>query len=191
MKNTAKAIRILTLAPILAGIMLICIQAARPEVFSNGSYFAYTFFLLTVLPVFAYPMQKLLPHFREKGREGQRHLAMIFAFLGYVLDCTINIVTGAPDTLVYIGLMYLLSGTLVLAFNQALHLRASGHAAGVAAALLILVTLQIKYALPVGLFIIALVYAASLYMKRHTLMQLLGGTLIPIGVNIVLSAFFI
>jgi hypothetical protein len=188
MERAAKAIRIATLAPILAGAMLIDLQIVQPEVFPHWGYFVYTFFFLAVLPVLAYPVQKVLPRFSEKGREGQRHLAMIFAFCGYVLDVVVNRIADAPNGLLYIGLLYLISGALVLASNQLLHLRASGHAAGVTAAALVLITLKETCGVFIGISILILVYLSSIRIKRHTFAQLLGGTLIPIAVSIPLSS---
>lgn len=187
MEKTAKVIRIITLAPILAGVMLIWIQSANPGAFPSWGYFAYTFFLIAILPVFAYPVQKMLPRFREKGREGQRHLAMIFAFLGYALDLVVNLIVGAPDVLLYISLLYVCSGLLILVFNRLFHLRASGHAAGATAAVLVLMTMNIRGAFLFAGLILLAVYASSILIKRHTFWQLLGGTLIPVAVSISLS----
>ncbi len=33
--------------------------------------------------VLAYPMQKILPHWKQKGQEGQRKLAFLFSMAGY------------------------------------------------------------------------------------------------------------
>lgn len=83
----------------------------------------YTLFFLAVFPLLAYPLQRFLPKFRENGREGQRHLAMLFAFVGYLLECIMNTVYQAPAQMVFIGWVYLVSGVIVLLANRLLKLR--------------------------------------------------------------------
>lgn len=66
----ALAVRKLTLAPVLAGVMLCVIRFYRTEVFQKDIQFAYSILFLTVFPVLAYPLQKYIPHVREQGRDG-------------------------------------------------------------------------------------------------------------------------
>ena len=65
-------------------------------------------------------------------------------------------------------------------------LRASGHACGVAGPAALLVYFRIP-AFISGMIILALTWWASLRMKRHTAGQLLGGTVIPVAVILVLT----
>lgn len=179
MEKAAQIIRKLTLAPILAGMMLVILRIWKPEVFQNGSQFFYTVFFLAVFPVLAYPLQRHIPGFRDKGREGQRNLAIIFAFLGYLCECLINIAVHVSDGLLLIGWTYLLSGVILLFLNQVL-VKASGHAAGATAAGILPVLLGLKQFALVSILFLVLVYSSSLRLRRHTLLQLLGGTVIPV-----------
>lgn len=178
--KVAMIIRKCTLAPILAGIMLIIIGIFQLEIYVKPAFILYTFFFLVIFPVLAYPMQKYIPSFRDKGREGQRHLAMIFAFIGYLLECIVNALASATRELKFIGLVYLTVSTGLLIVNRFLHLRASGHAAGASAIVCIPVALKIYWMILPGILIILLVFLASLRMQRHTCSQLLGGTSITV-----------
>lgn len=52
MEKAAQIIRKLTLAPILAGMMLVILRIWKPEVFQNGSQFFYTvFWFWFIVPV--------------------------------------------------------------------------------------------------------------------------------------------
>lgn len=124
-------------------------------------------------------MQKYIPGYKDRGREGQRSLAMIFAVTGYVAGCLQSLVSHTGSGLWVIYLEYLLSGAILLVLNKCLHLKASGHACGVAGPMVLLFYFDIKAVIP-GLCIMVLTWWASLHMKRHTLSQLLGGTVIPV-----------
>ncbi len=60
-----KFVRILTLAPLLAGFAIVCIALCCPDTFLSVWQFVYTFFFLCVLPLLAYPLQKYIPHFED------------------------------------------------------------------------------------------------------------------------------
>lgn len=186
MNRLAKAIRSVTLAPVMAGIMLTLVYVTKPQVMGRVNSFWWGIFFLTVLPILAYPLQPYIPGYREKGREGQRGLAMVFAVAGYLMGVIANFVLKAPRGMWMIYLEYLLSGLLILLFNKCLGLRASGHACGVAGPAALLVYFRIPALIP-GLIILALTWWASLRMKRHTAGQLLGGMAIPVAVILVLT----
>ena len=74
---------------------------------------------------------------------------------------------------------YLISGLLIALFNKVLKIRASGHACGVAGPVALLGCTMGWYAV-FGLPLIAIVFAASLKMKRHTFSELVIGSLIAV-----------
>lgn len=185
--KVAKLFRILTLAPIIALATLCTMFAYNAEWFGNSRMlFALAIVFLTVLPLSAYPLQPIVPGFRGKGREGQRSLAMLFAVGGYILGCITNLFLDAPAVLWLVYLEYLLSGMIILVLNKVFHLRASAHACGVAGPAVMLAYLGIIPALIVGAVLYALSLWGSLVMKRHTLPQFLGGTIVPVAVLIVM-----
>ncbi len=187
----AKAIRIITLAPIMALATLITLYAAKSQSFNSDPWLlALAIFFLTVLPLLAYPLQRFIPGFKGKGREGQRSLAMLFANGGYILGCVTNIFMDAPVTLWIIYFEYLFSGMLILVFNKVFHLRASAHACGVIGPGVMLFSFGVHSALIVSAALWAAALWGSLAMKRHTFSQFLGGSAIPVSVLVVLTLIF-
>jgi hypothetical protein len=186
MEKTAKIIREITVAPAMALLMLIIIYIGKPDTFGSITSFICSILFLTVLPIMAYPLQKYIPGFKDRGREGQRSLAMIFAVSGYILGCIANIFLSAPKLMWIIYLEYLFSGILILIFNKCFHLSASGHACGVVGPIALLIFFGIPALLP-GMFVTAGVYFSSLKIKRHNIKQLIGGTIIPVVVILLLA----
>jgi len=177
-EKMAYLIRIITVAPIMALVLLVTLFLRAPQTFGNPLDFAATIFFLTGLPLLAYPLQPLFKKFKDNGREGQRKLAMVFAVAGYIGGLIFAIATGATKDVLLIYVAYLISGSLVALTNKVLHFRASGHACGVAGPFLLLVYFgqPIGY---LGIGVLAITWLASLYMKRHTWLQLLAGNTIP------------
>ena len=171
-------IRIITVAPIMALVLLVTLYLRAPQTFGNPLTFAATIFFLTGLPLLAYPLQPHFRKFRDGGREGQRKLAMLFAVAGYICGLIFAIATHAPQDVIVIYVAYLISGLLVALTNKVLHFKASGHACGVAGPFMLLV----YFGQPIGYLgfgVMAITWLASLYMKRHTWPQLLAGNTIP------------
>jgi len=186
---TAQTIRKLTLAPLLAAVMLIFLYAVQPEIFgSSWTLLLLQLNFLSLFPLLAYPIQPLVPTFRDKGRDGQRYLAMIFAFIGYLLDCLWNLCIRTSQELCLIGWVYFLSGILVLLLNRLCGLRASGHAAGISAVVCLLTALGHPETLFVTLPLLCLVCWASMATKRHTFKQFIAGMLIPMVLTALLAA---
>lgn len=179
-ERAALVIRKITLAPVLFCAMALVIRFCRVDIFQKNFQFLYTLIFLTVFPILAYPLQKYIPRFQDKGRDGQRHLAMLFAFLGYLFEFIANVIFAAPAELRLIGGTYLFSGIILLVMNLLFHIKLSGHAAGACAVTLFPVLFEIYWAAVPALIVLILVYLSSIQIKRHTLPQLAGGTLIPI-----------
>lgn len=177
--SAAHTLRKCTVAPLLAAGMLVFLYAVQPALFGSIGGLLRQLLFLSLFPLLAYPVQPLIPSFREKGREGQRHLAMLFAFAGYLLNVLVNLVTGTAGELARVGWVYLLSGMTILLCNRLLCLRASGHAAGVGAVIGLLALSGHPGTLAVTLPLLVLVFWASVAAKRHTLPQLISGVLIP------------
>ena len=145
------------------------------------------FLFLGLFPILAYPLQKYIPQYKDKGRDGQRNLAMIFSVFGYILGCSINLFFNAPLEMWIIYLGYLISGVCILLINKLFHLRASGHACGVAGPIMLLIVFGVPALIP-GVVLLIIVWWASLIMKRHTFAQLVGGTAIPLIAVAILNA---
>lgn len=189
MNHIYLTIRKITVAPILAAVMLAVLMFFEPEIFQSAFTFVLGLLFLGLFPISAYPMQKYIPAYRDKGREGQRSLAMIFAVAGYVLGIITGILTHAPEGTMIIYLEYLLSGFLIFIFNKFFHRKISGHACGVFAPICLFLYFGLYTCAALGCIAAVFVYIASLQTKRHTLPQLIGGSMVPFVV-LFLNCFF-
>ncbi len=177
--------------PIFAVAFLCILYATDPAFFGSVWQLMFGIFALGVLPILGYPLQKYIPHFKDKGREGQRSLAMLFCFGGYLLGTIWALATSAPMPLLMVYLCYLSCGVGMLVFNKLFHLKASGHACGIMGpvfAMLLYFHLWIP-ALVGGLLALA-VFASSIVTKEHTGNQLVGGSMIAFVCIFTLSLVF-
>ena len=179
MRKISSLIRKVTIPPVFAALLLGAVYVAYPHYFSSVWQLIGGIFFLSVLPTLAYPLQKYIPRFKERGREGQRTLAMLFSFAGYVLGALTAFATNAPLQLKIIFIEYLLCGVSMLLFNKAFRLKASGHACGVVGPVILLLYFKLFVPAIIGVVFIIPVYIASLRTKQHTAPQLLGGSVIP------------
>ena len=182
MRKISSIIRKATVPPVFAAALLLAAYIAYPHYFSTPWQLAAGIFFLTILPTLAYPLQKYFPHFKDKGREGQRTLAMLFSFLGYLLGTITAYVSSAPLQLKMIYLEYLLCGVAMLLINKVFHRKASGHACGIVGPVILLVYFGLYIPAIVGAVLIVPVYIASIRTKQHTAAQLVGGSVIPAAV---------
>ena len=180
MDKLSRWIRVATAAPILAGCMLVVLYCCRPERIGGAPPLQWGLLCLTVLPLLAYPLQRYIPGFRGRGREGQRSLAMVFAVIGYLLGCVGNALLRGTRAMWIVYTEYLLSGLLLLAVNKLIGKKASGHACGAAGPVALLCYFGVPALLP-GAVLLVLVWWASLHTGRHTSAQLAGGTAVPLA----------
>jgi len=172
--SLSKVIRVITIAPVMAFLLLVVIYIARPQYFGGGLNFA----LAVIFPVLAYPIQPLVPGFRDRGREGQRSLAIWMAGIGYCFGIATAAFMSVTREMWIIYLTYLISGILIILFNKVFKVKASGHACGVAGPIFTSICFLGPLAW-LSFIILAAVYRASLCMKRHSKSELLIGTAIP------------
>ena len=186
-KKLSKIIRILTIAPIMAAVMLAVIYAARPEQIGGAMNFIMSLVFLTLLPILSYPLQPVIPHFKHQGREGQRNLAIISANIGYIAGIIYALIAHTPQELLILFLTYFLSGLLIVLFNKVFKIRASGHACGIAGPIAILAYYISPWALA-GSLLLAAAWWASLNMKRHTVRELAVGCALSVA-SMLISVF--
>ena len=182
MRKISSLIRKLTIPPIFAALLLVAVYVAYPYYFSTIWQLVAGLFFLTVLPTLAYPLQKYIPHFKDKGRDGQRTLAMLFSFAGYLLGTITVYVISAPLQLKLIYMEYLLCGAAMLLLNKCFHLKASGHACGIVGPVILLLYFGLYIPAIIGTALIVPVYISSTRTKQHTAAQLIGGSIIPAAV---------
>ena len=174
------AIRSITAPHIFALLLLSLLYILRPSYFGSIWMLIAGIFCLTVLPVLAYPLQRFIPPFKDKGRDGQRKLAIIFSFVGYLLGTLIVFIFNAPIEAKMLFVEYLLCGISIFVSDKAFKFKASGHACGIVGPIAMLVYLGLYIPAAVGILLSVPVFISSVKTKRHTVSQLIVGSLIPI-----------
>lgn len=174
-ENIAKMIRIVTTPPILITALILILSMSRDDIFRGMGEILMSILLLAMVPVLAYPLQRILPGWKEGGREGQRNLAFVLNLAGYMSALILGYLSGAGKNLKLIEITYFLSVVILTAFNKFIHIRASGHACGVTGPLLLLLYFTGWTALIPCLAIGAAMVWASLELKRHTRQELAYG----------------
>ncbi len=176
MMKLCKIIRIITVAPLAAAVALTLLLLHGNFFVSNMHYIA-ALTALTVFPLLAYPIS--LVKKADERRKFQRTLAIVLSVAGYIGGMLFALLTSSSVGERVLYLTYLLSGIAIAFSSFVLKKKSSGHACGIAGP----VALLAYYIHPLyllGLLLLLPVGYASLKMKRHTLPQLIFGSVIPI-----------
>ena len=177
-KVLAKGIRILTTAPIVAALLLTILHLCIPGAYAGPAHYWMAMACLSFLPLLAYPISDLVPALRKKGRDGQRTLGVIFSVIGYVIDFSYVLLFGGAAIESVVAGTYLFSG-LLIALCAVLHLKPSAHACGESGPVAMLCYFLGPW-FALGYLLLAAVFWSSLTLKRHSLPQLLAGSVIPV-----------
>lgn len=180
----AKLISILTVVPIIAFFLITLLYYNFHLEFRNSSWYVYSLFFLTILPIMAYPLKRIIPVFKNQGRDGERKLAFILAVIGYVCGSIFAVILKAPMIVQKIFAAYLYSGVILYVINKFIHFKASGHACGVSGPITLLYSILGTKALWFYL-ILPLVFWARMTLKRHKMKELIAGTLVGIFSTII------
>ena len=159
--------------------LLLVLFLAVPQLFHGVGSFLMAVLFIVIVPLAADPLQKHLKNFKNKGREGQRNLAIVTAGAGYALGTAAALIAREDRGMMLIYLTYFVSWLILVLLNKAIHIRASGHACGTAGPLAVGAHFFGIWAALIGVVILALVYWSSLKLKRHTPRELACGTLVP------------
>lgn len=186
MDKIFKIIRRITIPPVFAAALLIIVYSTHTNYFGSIWHLIGALFFLSVLPTLAYPLQKYIPKYKDRGREGQRSLAMIFSFVGYLFGTVIAFLFSALFELKFIYLEYLLCGIGMLLLNKVFKIKASGHACGIVGPIILFLYFGLYIPALAGTALILPVYISSVRTKQHTLPQLIGGSAIPAVVLFIL-----
>ena len=173
----AHVIRIVSIPPVMVGVLLILLFTRRADVFAAPAEFAVSLAGLTILPVLAYPVAALIPAIRKKGREGERSLAMYFSTVGYVGVFAYGLIAHVGVGLMHIYAGYLFSVVIILLGNKVFKVRISGHACSVSGPLVYSGYFLGVWGMIVGAVCWVAILWASLVMKRHTFREFIFGTL--------------
>ncbi len=173
----AKLVRILSVPPIMATVMVLLLRLTRPVLFKSPADLWLSLLFLAAVPVLAYPVSWLVPALRERGRDGQRTLAFVFAFIGYICGVLYALLFRRSSGLLMLFLIYFFSALVLTVFNKVLHIRASGHASSVTGPIGYLCAAVGGWFYLLGAFLFGVILWASVRIKRHTVPEFLIGSL--------------
>lgn len=184
----AKGIRVLTVPPLMITGMLITLAMTLDNFCDSMTQMALAIILLGLVPILAYPIQKLLPRGGEV-REEQRNMAFLLTFTGYLTAFICSIAGNYGRQLQYIIVSYFISMLLLVFLNKVLHVRASGHACSVTGTLYFLSYFLGGFAVVFCVCIAAAVVWSSLRLKRHTVQEIFWGS--AVCLPCILASLFI
>ena len=178
----AKFIRAVAIPPTFVIILAICLYFLNPTAFRHMGDLTVTVITLGLVPTLAYPLAKILPKFKEKGRAGSRALAFVTSAIGYVGGTLYAFLTDATNDLKFIFGGYFIALLALTVFNKVFKLKASGHACGILGPLLYAVYFfGLGWLIPCAAIGYAVVWA-SVYRGSHTPKELiLGGMCAILG----------
>lgn len=164
------------MAFVLTTILYICMGR---EAFITPVHYLDSLFTLCLLPLLGYVICRAVPSLKSKGRHLERVLAIAFSLLGYLLGVAFALIGGGTKTELTLYFTYLISGLLTAICSFVFKFKASGHACGVSGpAAMLSMYMGPVYALSFA--VLVPVYISSLKLERHTLSQLIAGTIIPV-----------
>lgn len=177
-EKIAKCIRAITVPPVLVILMLVILYEKCPVIFHGLRDLWMSLIWLGICPILAYPLQKILPGWKEKGRTGQRNLAFICSIIGYLIAAVYGVLANVSLELQLIFNTYVLSVVLLDFLNKVMKKRASGHACSITAPLIFLAYFVSWKMAAFCIFIGGMSFWASLKLKRHLPTDLLAGSIV-------------
>ena len=126
----------------------------------------------------SYPLCAMVPALRKKGRRAERTLGLIFSVAGYIGGMLFCFLTDSTPIEKLIYATYFCSG-IGLAVCTLLHFKASGHTCGCSGPIMVLSVLISPWFL-LGYVLLGAIMWASRSLERHSVAQLVGGSLVPV-----------
>lgn len=188
-KKIAGFISIVTVVPIIALFAVTLLFFKLKPQFSSVWWYIFTIFFLTILPLSAYPLQLVLPNYKDKGRDGQRKLAFILAIIGYVLGFILSFAFKSPIVVKKVFSAYVASGGVLALINKFIGIKASGHACGISGPITLLYHFLGTQAL-LYFLILPFVFWARISLNRHSFKELITGTAVGIISTIIALSLF-
>ncbi len=192
-ERIAKAIRTVSVPPIMISMLILILAFNKNNIFRNLTEIIIMIVLLGLVPALAYVLSSIIPEVKAKGREGQRKLAFITNLVGYSMALSWAVLTNVKKELLLICLTYFLSVVFLTICNKGFHFRASGHASSFTGPLILMIYfLGWKVLIP-ALVIAVFIVWSSIYLKRHTIKELAAGMLVNIlafAVSIIIITVF-
>lgn len=190
-KKIAKIISVLTVAPLISVLVLSWMWLYNPRYFSGNIKWYFTaLVLLTLVPVSAYLLKFAIPAIRVRGRDGERKLAFIMAVTGYLAGVLVFMILHGPWVIFILFCTYFISGFTLLLLNRYVHIKASGHACGLAGPITFLICLAGGSSWYTAL-LVPLVFWARIKLGRHDLKELIIGSLTGIIPAILFACYLV
>lgn len=174
--HIAKIIRVISVPPVMVVALIALLSVFRPDVIPHFSQSLSAVIFLAVIPALAYPLSMIIPSVHEKGRNGQRNLAIYLSVVGYVGGCIYALLSSTGKHLTMIFITYLLSVVILLILNKGFRIKASGHACSLTGPIALMCYYLGAWWIAVGVILYALILWASLKTKRHTIREFLWGS---------------
>ena len=175
-KKIAKIIRIITIPPVMVLLLLLILFTLNGNMFQNHILnLLLSICFLALIPVAAYPLQPLIPKYKDKGREGQRNVAFIFTAAGYAGAIIYGVLASVSKELLLMYFAYLLSVLALLFSNKVIKFRSSGHMCSITGPLILSIYFIGWISVIPCLVIFGMICWSSLTLKRHTLYEVMGG----------------
>lgn len=174
-EKIAKIIRVITIPPMEALVMLLILYGAEKSEFGNMTNLLIVILFLTVIPICAYPIASKIKN-KEDARNSQRNMAFAFNFLAYLAAMLIGHYMGYSIMLQWILNDYFLSVLVLTIINKVFKLRASGHACSCTLPYLFLSYYFGRYVAGICLILYLVELWASVELKRHTMKEFLVGS---------------
>lgn len=174
-ERLAKVLRIITVPPIMALLLVTVLYAVLKEkAFAEPIRYFEAVFTLAILPVLSYPICKLVPSLKKRGRKTERSLSIVFSIVGYLMGTLFAIFARGTRVELTLYLTYIMSGALMGLCSFVFRFRASGHACGSAGPFTMLAH-QLGVGWVLGFLLLIPVFASSIRLKRHTVTELIAG----------------
>ncbi|MCB7318780.1 hypothetical protein [Lacrimispora sp. 210928-DFI.3.58] len=181
-EKAAKMIRIITVPPFLAFVMLGILYRQLGFIIGTPPDIIVSMGCLTVLPACAYPISQIKSEFRNDQREYQRKMAFIMNLCGYLTAVIYGTVKGVSGALMWIFVSYLTAAIVLTIINRGFRIRASGHACSCVLPYLILCYFFGGKSIAACLILYLIEFWASVYLKRHTISEFLTGSAVAVVV---------
>ena len=183
MAKLAKVVRVITVAPIMAFVLCTIIFVGLNGKFDWLGYMG-AIVCLCIVPSLSYPLEKLWkvygryrPELTE--RDAMRELSIYTSVIGYTIYVIFVMALNQPTIVKQMALTYEFSGLLMFLLSIVFKVKSSGHACGFMGPVAFLCwNKSWWYAmyLPIFVFIVW----SSIKLKRHTYLDIVLGSLIPI-----------
>ena len=183
MEKLAKFIRIITVAPIMALGLVLVLYFSTVDCFDINYILYLCIALLSIGPSLAYviertwhPYQKIKPEL--SSRDAERELAIKLSIVCYSVLTLIVFTTSQSTLLKQMVLTFFLSVMILYLISKIFAVKPSGHLCGVVGPILFLAYAISPYFLFAFVLIVITTWS-SLKLKRHTILEVVLGALIP------------